>query len=46
MGDVTGGLERANGEAASEAGVERVGEFPAFKTLYRGLGRDGDDAAG
>jgi hypothetical protein len=46
VGDVTKGLERANGRAASEAGVGRVGELPASETLYWGLGRDGDDAAG
>jgi hypothetical protein len=46
VGDAIGGLERANGRAASEAGVGRVGELPAFETLYRGLGRDGDDVAG
>jgi hypothetical protein len=46
VGDVTGGPERANGRAASEAGVGRVGELPASETLYWGLGRDGDDAAG
>jgi hypothetical protein len=37
VGDVIGGLERANGGAASEAGVRRIGEFPALETLYRGL---------
>jgi hypothetical protein len=46
VGDVTEGLERANGRAASEAGVGRVGELPASETLYWGLGRDGDNAAG
>jgi hypothetical protein len=38
VGDVTGGLERANGRAVSEARVGRVGELYASETLYRGLG--------
>jgi hypothetical protein len=41
VGDVTGGLERANGRAASEVGVGRVGELPVSETLYRGLKRGG-----
>jgi hypothetical protein len=40
MGDVIGGLERANEGAASEARVGRDGEFPTSKTLHRGLERD------
>jgi hypothetical protein len=42
MGDIIGGLERTNGEVASEAGVGRGGEFLAYETLYRGLGKDGE----
>jgi hypothetical protein len=42
MGDVIGGLKRANGGAVSEARVKRVGELPAFETLYRGLKRGGE----
>jgi hypothetical protein len=40
MGDVIGGLERTNEEAASEAEVGRDGEFPVSDTLLRGLGWD------
>jgi hypothetical protein len=42
VGDVIGGLERTNGEAASEAGVGQGGEFLASETSLRGLGRDGE----
>jgi hypothetical protein len=42
MGDVTGGLERTNGRAASEARVGRIEELPASETLYQGLGRGGE----
>jgi hypothetical protein len=44
MGDVTGGLERTNGRAASEARVGRIEELPASETLYQGLGRGGESA--
>jgi hypothetical protein len=37
MGDVIGGLERTNGEAASEAEVGPGREFLTFETLLRGL---------
>jgi hypothetical protein len=42
VGDVTGGLERANGGAVSEARVRRVREFPTSETLHQGLGRNGE----
>jgi hypothetical protein len=42
MGDVIEGPERANGRAASEARVGRVGELFASETLYQGLGRGGE----
>jgi hypothetical protein len=42
VGDVIGGLEHTNGEAASEAGVGRGREFPASETLHQGFGRGGD----
>jgi hypothetical protein len=42
MGDVTEGLERANGGAASEARVRRVRELLASETLYWGLERGGE----
>jgi hypothetical protein len=38
VGDVIEGLERANGEVASEARVGRGGEFSVSETLLRGLG--------